>query len=128
MGVDLYLNPPTKDSPVKDFLKEIWTSSFWLPRKHNIRPSQHDQRRFFNEEALELIEASVVNSVEGGAEEHICEEAFDAIYTALGLVQAHGISYEGFERYAREKLAENDAKTPENGYANVNGKVRKVKP
>lgn len=118
-------------------IKDIWDSSYTLPRNHGIEPNPEDQRKFFAEEARELIEASVKLEVyvdmddsrlsrEVVLTEEMCKEAFDAIYTALGVLQSHGIEFEEFMIYAGEKLALNNAKTPENGYGKVNGKVKKI--
>lgn len=111
---------------VPDFLKAIWESSFNLPRQHGLTHSQNRQRRFFGEEALEFLEVSVVESVEGGAAEELAEEAFDVIYTAIGVLQAHGFTYDEFVSLAQKKLAVNNAKTKANGWGVVNGKVKKL--
>lgn len=112
---------------MSDFLRQIWDSAYALPRRFDIEPSHSLSRRYFNEEQYELIEASMVNSVsvEGDEWDELGEECFDVIYTALALLQAHGMSYKEFEKMAKNKIALNDAKTIQNGYGVVD---RKIKP
>ena len=88
------------------------------------------RRKFFAEEADELKEASIISqlaSMEGYFEntEDIANEAADNFVTIIGLLQAHGITLEELDAAIERVIVKNDRKTAENGYAVINGKIRK---
>lgn len=80
-------------------------------------------RKMFGEEAMELVEASAQESaIPEWYRDEMLEEAADVLYTAIGLVQAHGFTLADLEAAVEAKCAKNDAKTQET-HALVNGKI-----
>lgn len=77
------------------------------------------------EEVGELIEASVIDDEYSDFESQthaVKKEALDVVVTVMGLLQAHGVTWEYVEWTANEVAKKNDAKTLDT-HELVNGKI-----
>lgn len=102
-------------------LARLFTSTVALYSRFNLdaRSTPPDKRRkFLMEEVGELVADSATYE-----RAHIPDEAADVIVTVLGLCQSHGITLAEIEAACERVAAKNDAKTVENGYALVGGKI-----
>jgi hypothetical protein len=113
-------------------LKTTWDSTEALYHRFGLNAETTPpvaRRQFLVEETRELIEASTLSTANFEADEHqieVIREAADVVVTALGLVQAHGISFDQFAYEMLAKVRGNDAKTPDTHEVR-DGKIRRRK-
>jgi len=117
-------------------IKDLWGSIESFYARFNTMPSPLVQRRVFNEEAQEVLEASIdLGWAEDALDEDehqdfrmsLAEEVADAIYTALGVAFAHGLSVRDVEGAIGMVIRKNAAKTTYTHYLAPDGKIRRIK-
>lgn len=92
---------------MNDALKQLWDSTYELPRRFSLRVSDDAQMRKFFEEVYEFTKAIELGSI------HARHEAVDVLVTMMLRMQLQGVTYEDFERAVMIVIDKNDAKTPE---------------
>lgn len=121
-------------TPLQDALTATWRETADLYARFGLDENNvpdDQRRRYLNEEVLELMEASVLESTSYNPDytlRALADEAADVLVTVCGLLQAHGVTPEQFGAAIGRVNAKNAAKTEANGYRMVANKIRKVTP
>lgn len=115
-----------------DILQELWDNSESLLNTFNLIPAIDPQMRKFYEEVrefsqvvdhIEILEAAEI-PFDPNFYDNAAKEGADVIVMILQVCNTLGISYEDLERFIRETMIKNSAKTLET-HEVINGIIKR---